>query len=53
VAIAAVFEQYTEREWADLLHADTIHAFLNFCGMLSAGRHAIELIAVYLRSELT
>jgi hypothetical protein len=36
-----------------LLYADTMHGFLNFCGILSAGRHAVELIAVYLRSELT
>ena len=26
-------------------YADTMHAFLNFCGVLSAGRHAVELIA--------
>lgn len=26
-------------------YADTMHAFLNFCGVLSAGRHAIKLIA--------
>jgi acetyl esterase len=26
-------------------YADTVHAFLNFCGVLSAGRHAIRLIA--------
>jgi acetyl esterase len=26
-------------------YADTMHAFLNFCGVLSAGRHAIEVIA--------
>lgn len=26
-------------------YADTMHAFLNFSGVLSAGRHAIDLIA--------
>ncbi|GIF46832.1 acetyl esterase [Asanoa ferruginea] len=29
-------------------YADTPHAFLNFCGALSAGDHAIDLIAAYL-----
>jgi acetyl esterase len=29
-------------------YADTMHAFLNFCGVLSAGDHAIELIAAKL-----
>jgi acetyl esterase len=29
-------------------YADTMHAFLNFCGVLSAGDHAIELIAAEL-----
>ncbi|MCF6473173.1 alpha/beta hydrolase [Nonomuraea sp. MG754425] len=28
--------------------AGTMHAFLNFCGVLSAGRHAIDLIATEL-----
>jgi acetyl esterase len=29
-------------------YADTMHAFLNFCGVLSAGDHALELIAAKL-----
>ena len=29
-------------------YADTMHAFLNFCGVLSAGPHAIEAIAASL-----
>ena len=34
-------------------YADTMHAFLNFCGVLSAGRHAVELIATDLRQTCT
>jgi acetyl esterase len=34
-------------------YADTMHAFLNFCGVLSAGRHAVELIAADLIQTLT
>jgi len=34
-------------------YADTMHAFLNFCGVLSAGRHAVELIAADLRQTFT
>ncbi|MGW7680486.1 alpha/beta hydrolase [Kribbella sp. NPDC054772] len=30
-------------------YADTMHAFLNFPGVLSAGRHAVELIGAELR----
>ncbi|WP_433166998.1 alpha/beta hydrolase [Kribbella sp. CA-247076] len=33
-------------------YADTMHAFLNFPAVLSAGRHAIELIAADLREAL-
>ncbi|HEU5420493.1 MAG TPA: alpha/beta hydrolase [Streptosporangiaceae bacterium] len=33
-------------------YAGTMHAFLNFCGVLSAGRHAVELIAADLRQAL-
>lgn len=33
-------------------YADTMHAFLNFCGVLSAGRHAIGLIAADLAGGL-
>jgi acetyl esterase/lipase len=39
-------------EGIDVTHveyAGTMHAFLNFCGVLSAGRHAVELIATDLR----
>ncbi|MDP4511770.1 alpha/beta hydrolase [Nonomuraea turcica] len=41
-----------DAEGVDVTHlefAKTMHAFLNFCGVLSAGRHAIELIAADLR----
>jgi acetyl esterase len=31
-------------------YAETMHAFLNFPGVLSAGRHAVELIGADLRS---
>jgi len=37
-----------DTEGVDVTHveyADTMHAFLNFCGVLSAGRHATEVIA--------
>jgi acetyl esterase len=30
-------------------YAQTMHGFMNFCGVLSAGDHAIELIAADLR----
>jgi acetyl esterase len=43
-------------EGVDVTHveyADTMHAFLNFCGVLSAGRHAVELIAADLRQTFT
>lgn len=33
-------------------YADTMHAFLNFCGVLSAGPHAIEVIAAALTQTL-
>ena len=33
-------------------YADTMHAFMNFCGILSAGRHAVDLIAADLRDAL-
>lgn len=33
-------------------YADTMHAFLNFCGVLSAGPHAIEVIAAGLTQAL-
>ncbi|MEU8222000.1 alpha/beta hydrolase fold domain-containing protein [Kribbella sp. NPDC048915] len=33
-------------------YADTMHAFLNFPAALSAGRHAVELIAADLRNSL-
>ena len=33
-------------------YAGTMHAFLNFCGVLSAGDHAIELIATELTRTL-
>lgn len=32
-------------------YAGTMHAFLNFCGVLSAGNHAIDLIATELRED--
>ncbi|MGW6201325.1 alpha/beta hydrolase [Kribbella sp. NPDC055110] len=34
-------------------YADTMHAFLNFPGALSAGRHAVELIAADLRTAFS
>jgi acetyl esterase len=34
-------------------YADTMHAFLNFPGALSAGRHAVELIAADLRAAFS
>jgi acetyl esterase len=37
---------------AHVEYAGTMHAFLNFCGVLSAGRHAVELIAADLRQAL-
>ena len=40
-----------DAEGVDVTHveyAGTMHAFLNFCGVLSAGRHAVELIAAEL-----
>jgi acetyl esterase len=40
-----------EADGVDVAHveyAGTMHAFLNFCGVLSAGDHAIELIAAEL-----
>lgn len=33
-------------------YAGTMHAFLNFCGVLSAGRHAVGLIAADLAGAL-
>ncbi|MFF1817908.1 alpha/beta hydrolase [Kribbella sp. NPDC058245] len=42
--------QYAERLDARLVeYADTMHAFLNFPAVLSAGRHAVELIGAHLR----
>jgi len=38
----------------DVTHAEydaTMHAFLTFCGVLSAGDHAIELIAAELTAR--
>jgi acetyl esterase len=32
-------------------YAETMHAFLNLCGVLSSGNHAIDLIATALREE--
>lgn len=32
-------------------YANTVHAFLNFCGLLSAGRHAVGLVADTLRTK--
>ncbi|MFK4088108.1 alpha/beta hydrolase [Kribbella sp. NPDC020789] len=41
---------YAERLDARLVeYADTMHAFLNFPAVLSAGRHAVELIGAQLR----
>ncbi|MDX3005510.1 alpha/beta hydrolase [Kribbella solani] len=34
-------------------YADTMHAFLNFPGVLSAGRHAVELIGADLRTAFS
>jgi acetyl esterase len=42
--------QYAERLDARLVeYADTMHAFLNFPAVLSAGRHAVDLIGAHLR----
>lgn len=38
---------------AHVEYAGTMHAFLDFCGVLSAGRHAIELIATDLAQAFT
>jgi acetyl esterase len=37
---------------AHVEYEGTMHAFLNFCGVLSAGRHAVQLIAADLRQAL-
>jgi acetyl esterase len=38
---------------AHVEYASTMHAFLNFCGVLSAGRHAVDLVAADLRQALS
>ncbi|HKA99083.1 MAG TPA: alpha/beta hydrolase [Streptosporangiaceae bacterium] len=45
---ARAYAARLDADGVDVTHieyADTMHAFLNFCGVLSAGRHAVELIA--------
>lgn len=53
---ARAYAARLDAENVDVTHveyADTTHAFLNFCGVLSAGRHAIALIAEELRRDVT
>jgi acetyl esterase len=43
-----------DADGVDVTHVEygaTMHAFLNFCGVLSAGDHAIELIAAKLAAR--
>jgi acetyl esterase len=45
---ARVYAARLDADGVDVTHVEyggTMHAFLNFCGVLSAGDHAIELIA--------
>jgi acetyl esterase len=49
---ARVYARRLDADGVDVAHveyAGTIHGFLNFCGVLSAGDHAIEVIAGDLR----
>jgi len=48
---ARVYAARLDADGVDVTHveyASTMHAFLNFCGVLSAGDHALELIAAKL-----
>jgi acetyl esterase len=50
---ARAYARRLDRDGVEVTHveyAGTMHGFLNFCGVLSAGDHAIELIASDLRS---
>jgi len=48
---ARAYAARLDADGLDVTHVEyhaTMHAFLNFCGVLSAGDHAIELIAAKL-----
>jgi acetyl esterase len=48
---ARAYATRLDADGVDIMHVEydaTMHAFLNFCGVLSAGDHAIELIAAKL-----
>jgi len=50
---ARAYARRLDSDGVDVAHAEyagTMHGFLNFCGVLSAGDHAIEVIASDLRS---
>ena len=51
---ARVYAARMDADGVDVTHVEydgTMHAFLNFCGALSAGDHAIELVAAELRAR--
>ena len=51
---ARAYAARMDADGVDVTHVEydgTMHAFLNFCGALSAGDHAIELIAAELRAR--
>jgi acetyl esterase/lipase len=51
---ARAYARRLDSDGVDVTHveyAGTMHGFLNFCGVLSAGDHAIEVIASDLRSS--
>jgi len=50
---ARAYARRLDRDGVDVTHveyAGTMHGFMNFCGVLSAGDHAIDVIASDLRS---
>jgi acetyl esterase len=51
---ARAYAARMDADGVDVTHVEygaTMHAFLNFCGVLSAGDHAIELIAAGLAAR--
>jgi acetyl esterase len=51
---ARAYAARLDADGVDVTHAEyvgTMHAFLNFCGVLSAGDHAIEMIAAELTRQ--
>jgi acetyl esterase/lipase len=51
---ARTYAARLDADGVDVTHAEydaTMHAFLNFCGVLSAGDHAIGLIAATLAAR--